>query len=334
MAGSLLAIPGLAAAHTTESIAETGGMSVDLVLPGVGLVFNVLLDEFGNIDSVEVVDPTLDPAPESQAHRARFELDEDGTRISVSARKHKLRSKVKVATLEDLLGDHQWSAVLFPEASDAPTSVDFTIDMEAAGEPSITVTNIAGLPAGAVSEILSSDEDEDEVEVKIEFSLDGVTKTLKIEVEAEGDDDDKDEVGATLKIELRGKDRQRLEAVAADSLVGSHVWSGLLCDGTTVGVDYDIAAAGTVTIGDVRFDGETVSEGFRVKDRENGFMVRFGESRARLKVKLSQNDDGTWDLKVDSKTTEKCKHRDHDTGDEGRRKHEKRDRGDHEKDDD
>ena len=55
IAGSL-AIPGMAFANTNEAIAETGGM--ELALLGSGFTVDVGLDDFGNIASVDVADPT------------------------------------------------------------------------------------------------------------------------------------------------------------------------------------------------------------------------------------------------------------------------------------
>ena len=90
LVASSLAMPGIAAAHTSEAIAETDGMI--LTLPGVGLNVDIALDELGNIEEVVVVGPAAGPGAGAEvptiddSHRVRFEIDEDGTRVSVMAR--------------------------------------------------------------------------------------------------------------------------------------------------------------------------------------------------------------------------------------------------------
>ncbi|MGI9647812.1 MAG: hypothetical protein ACR2OI_04770 [Acidimicrobiia bacterium] len=305
LVASSLAIPGIAAAHTNEAIAETGGMM--LTLPGVGVNVDVVLDEFGNISEVGVVD-LADPEPGDaggplDAHKVRFEIDEDGTRLSVMAKKHKLTSKVQAGSLAELAGVHDWSAVLFPDQSGDPTTVTFTVNDDG-GDPSITDVGVEVPPSGAddpeiiytVSE--GDDDDDEDAMVVITFSWNGYTKTLKIKVDVDDDDDD-DGPSAVLKIELRAKDRQRLRGPLAD-FVGDHTWNGRLCDNTEVSVPYNIGPDGELTV--------TPGEGYSVKDQERGFQVTFDGSKARLHVKFGETDDGTWDLKVDAKTTEKCKH--------------------------
>lgn len=304
LVASSLAIPGIAAAHTNEAIAETGGMM--LTLPGVGVNVDVVLDEFGNIEDVGVVD-LIDPAPAEagdpmDAHKVRFEIDEDGTRLSVMAKKHKLTSKVQAGSLAALAGPHVWSAVLFPEHSEDLTTVTFNVS-GSDGDPSIAGIEVA-VPPGGDPEITYSmsggdDDGADDAMVVITFSWNGYTKILKIKVDVDDDDEDDGDDGpsAVLKIELRAKDRQRLRG---DDVAGDHTWNGLLCDGTAVSVPYNIGPGGELTV--------TPGDGYTVKNQERGFQVTFDGSKARLHVKFGQTDDGTWDLKVDAKTTEKCKH--------------------------
>jgi len=314
LVASSLAIPGIAAAHTNEAIAETGGMM--LTLPGTGISIDVMLDEFGNISEVDVIDPSVPPVPEGTeeltdpAHKVRFEIDEDGTRLSVMAKKHKMTSKVQAGALEDLLGEHVWSAVLFPEHSEDPTTVAFTV--KDGGGPSITDVIVTGSAADDPEVMYSAsegdDDDDEDAMVIITFSWNGYTKILKIKVDVDDDENDDDGPSAVLKIELRAKDRQRLRGELSE-FVGLHDWSGRLCDGATVSVAYEIVdGTGKLIPGDVVIDGPEVEYGYSVKNQERGFQVTFDGSKARLHVKFGETDDGTWDLKVDAKTTEKCKH--------------------------
>jgi hypothetical protein len=346
VAGSL-AIPGIAAANTTEAIAETGGFS--LALPGAGgLTVDVVLDDFGHIESVGVRDPATEPESGEDGdaeeleneHKVRFELEEDGTRIAVMAKNHKLTSKVKAGGLEELSGPHVWSAVLFPDLADETTTVRFTVEGDATG-PRLTDVSVEGLPAGADYSVTPDDGDEDEAKVVVTFTWMGFTKVLKIKVEVDDDDDDDDDgPSAVLKIELRAKDRQRLREDSIDPFLGTHEWSGLLCDGTPVGMEYVIGADGAVELVAVSIAEAEATDGYRVKQRGNGFEVRFDDSKARVRVKFGEKDDGSWELKVDAKTTEKCKHERNDDHDEehdsGKKDKPRRDRDDrdHDEDDD
>ena len=335
LVAGLLATPGIASAHTNEAIAETGGFA--LTLPGVGLNVDVMLDDYGNIESVDVVDPgaeeaTAEEGAPLEAHKVRFEIDEDGTRLSVMAKKHKLTSKVQAGTLEALLGAHEWSAVLFEDLSTDPTVVAFTVGVAVDGTPALTGIGVTGLSSEAAYTVVADEDDDDDAVAVLTFTWDGFTKVLKIRVDVDDDDeddDDEDGPSAVLKIELRAKDRQRLQG-DLDTFVGPHSWDGLLCDGTPVTVAYTIEKDGSLTLGEV-----TPVDGFTVKEQESGFQVRFDGSKARLHVKFVETDDGSWDLKVDAKTTEKCKHDDDDDEREiGKQEKPRKDRDDRDDDDD
>jgi hypothetical protein len=356
IAGSL-AIPGIAAAHTNEAIAETGGM--ELALLGSDLTVDIDLDEFGNLEMVDVFDATAPPSdPEllpdegdeapADPHRFRFEDEEDGTRVDVMAKKHKLTSTVKAAAFEDLLGTHTWEAALFPGAGGEgqepgaeeailgapPTTVTFTVG-GAEEAPTIEIIGIEGLPSDATSEFKPDDEDDEDAAVTIVFMWNGYTKILKIKIDVD-DDGDEDGPTAVLRIELRAKDRQRLRA-GIEEFVGDHTWTGLLCDGTLATVAYSIDETGVLGLGEVTFDPVDDGElpGYEAKEQHRGFWIRFDESKARLKVMFGETEDGQWDLKVDAKTTERCKHHDDETGERGNKERPERERNrDHDEKDD
>ncbi|NNL47043.1 MAG: hypothetical protein HKO76_01595 [Acidimicrobiia bacterium] len=311
LVASSLTLPVLAAADTTNAIAETGGFSLSLL--GTGLNVDIELNSAGNLETVDVATPGLEPEPAAaeatdgvdDPHRFRFDHKEDGTRIDVKSKNHKLTSKVKVATLADLVGTHEWTGVLFPEAigGDVPTNVTFVV-ADGGDGPLITDVEVTN---GIDSVIEYAD---DASKAVVVFTWEGYTKQLKIQVDID-DDDDGDDPSAMLKVELRGKDRQRLRQDLA-SFVGEHVWNGRLCDGTPLTVTYVIDGLGeigtpTVAVG---IGGDAIpvaDDGYSIKDKEHGFDVRFTDSKARVRVKFSQKDDGLWELKVDSKT-DKCKH--------------------------
>jgi hypothetical protein len=343
IAGSL-AIPGVAVAHTNEAIAETGGM--ELALLGSELTVDIDLDEFGNLAMVDVYDATVPPPdPEaapaeedqelSDPHRFRFEDEEDGTRLDVMAKKHKLTSKVKAGALEDLVGSHTWSAVLFPE-SDLTDPTFVTFEVTADGQIFLEDAGIAPLPSCVVPVTKTDDDDDDDEDaaVTIIFTWNGYTKILKIKVDVD-DEDGEDGPTAVLKVELRAKDRQRQRGMIED-FEGDHTWTGLLCDGTLAMVDYSIDETGVLGRGAVTFeppdgDPEYQQPSYEVKDQERGFWVRFDEGKARVHVRFGQTEEGEWDLKVDAKTTEKCKHHDDENDERSKKDRSERERNrDHE----
>ncbi len=311
LVAGLLALPVIATADTTNAIAETGGFSLSLL--GTGLNVDIELDGAGNLEAVNVATPGLefDPVGDQATdevdgpHRFRFDHEEDGTRVDVKSKNHKLTSKVKVADLAELVGTHEWIGVLFPDAigGDVPTTVTFVV-ADGGGGPLITEVIVT---SGIDSVIEYAD---DASKAVVVFTWEGYTKELKIQVDIDDDDDP----SAMLKVELRGKDRQRLRQDLA-SFVGDHFWNGRLCDGTPLAISYTIDGFGEigppiVNVGEGGENATVADHRFTVKDKEHGFDVRFTDSKVRVKVKFSEKDDGQWELKVDSKT-DKCKHDKH-----------------------
>jgi len=326
-----LAIPAAAMANTTEAIADTGGMH--LVLLGSTVEVDVTLDEFGNIDSVAVTGGGLTETSAGD-HKVRFSTADGATKVDVKAKKDKLSASMRSATLGDLVGDHVWTAEVFP---DATATVPFSIAEDGTGNPVLSLGDVAmtGANSGDVEVTVRGpfqeiDDDEAEAKATVEFAWNGFTKTLRIQVEVEDDDDDDDDHGAKLKVELRGKDRQMIGAASLADLVGSYTWTGLLCDGTSVTVDYQVGGDGTVTPGAV---GGVGADRYDIKTYEHGFRVSFDNEDARLNVKLKEKDDSTWQLKVDSKTTERCGNGNNEGDDHGNDDHGNDDHDDDDHDD-
>ncbi len=62
---ALLALPVAVLANTSEAIAQTGGMTVTLPMPGSGLTVEIKLDVVGNVSQVD-----LDPVGTYSATRS------------------------------------------------------------------------------------------------------------------------------------------------------------------------------------------------------------------------------------------------------------------------
>ena len=312
VAANLLVVSGAASADTTEAIAETGGMTLELAVLGVPLDVSVALDEFGNITEVGVSDETV-VEDKTEDHKVKFSNEDDTIRIDINAKKSKLKATVKTTDLAAITGAHVWSGLLFT-ATDS-SQVQFDVTDDGSGNPLIgNVAVVSLFPAEATSEIgdveVDIDEDEAESSVKVTFNWNGYEMTLKIKANVEFDDEDGDRP-VSLKIELKGKDDQKLREDSLDAIVGPHMWDGLLCDGTNVAVKYTVGEAGVVTVDGVTADGQP-TDAVDIKKDGKGFKVEFDDSKASVDVDLKQKDDGLWELKVKSKTTEHCKHDDQD----------------------
>ena len=293
LAGALVA-PTAASASTTEAIADTGGITIALGDGGVSpLDISVALDEIGHITEVVVGEAEL-IAGEGD-HRVRFSSGEDGTRVSVQAKNHRLAADVKTAGLGDLVGAHTWAAPLF--GSDTDTVVNFEIS-DNGGYPELVVGEVqTDAEDHEIGEIKTETEDDEAgSSVKITFINDGYTMTLKIQVSMDSDDD---EPSAKLKIVLRGKDVQNLRGQSIEALAKVHTWDGHMCDGTAISVVFEITEDGTVAA----TGGEGEPE---IKTMPHGFTAEWDGSRAKVTVELKEKQDGEWDLKVRSKSTDKC----------------------------
>ncbi len=304
---SAMIAPGTASASTTEAIADTGGMT--LLTLGVGgspLDITVTLDEIGHITEVAVGD--ADRISGEGDHRVRFSHEDDGTRISVQAKNHKLAADVKAADLADVVGTHEWRAPLFGSTED--TVVSFEV-VDNGGYPELVVHKVLSAAEFVVGEVDNeTEEGEAESSVKIVFTQDGSTMTLKIQVSMDSDDDDEDS-SVKLRIVLRGKDVQNRRGEAIDDLMGKHTWDGHLCDGSVVAITYNISDSGDVTV--VEGTGE-----YEIKDMPHGFVAEFDGSKVKLTIELKETQDGEWDLKVRSKSTDKCNPSDdRDRGNDG-----------------
>ncbi len=317
LAASSVAAPATSLASTTEAIAETGGTTLTLDILGSPLEIAVSLDEIGHITEVLISDTDFS-VDRGDEHKVRFSNSDDSTRIEVRAKKHKLRTDVKADALAGILGTHEWAGKLF--GSDQDTIVTFDVVENASGHPELDNVSVDALfPADATATVgtVENEVGADEAESKVEIDLtwNGFEMRLKIKAELHLDGDDRP---AHLRVELKGKDRQRLALDNLGELVGDHTWTGHLCDGTPIAVNYTIAddPAG-VSFGSVDGVG---SDAFEVKEKGHGFEVRFDDSKARVRVELKQGSNGDWELRVRSKTTEKCDHHD----DEDESDHEKR----------
>lgn len=295
---ALLALPVAVLANTSEAIAQTGGMTVTLPMPGSGLTVAIKLDVVGNVSQVDLDPVGTYSATRVGPHAVSFKNADGTSQVKIKARGDKLSVKASAPTLASFVGSGSWSADLF--GTGTATTVGYTVG-DAAGKPTIAVDSVTapgdiavvqGTPKSKTGPKGSS------ASVRIAFSRDGFTKKLDIgiSVKATGDH------AASFRITLSGKDRQKLSGTLAE-LAGTRTWAGHLCDGTAVSFTYTVVADGTD--GSVVFG--TASAPATSKAGKHGIFVRFDGTRTKVNVGLHEKKDGTWALKVSTRTP-KCRH--------------------------
>ncbi len=285
---ALLALPVAVLATTTNAIAQTGGMTATLPMLGSSLTVAVTLDGTGNLSQV-----TLDPvgtysATKLSAHAVTFDSADGTTQVKIKAGGARLAIKASAGSLDALVGPGSWSADVF--GTGAKSTVAYTVGKAADGSPTLTlgaVNAASGITVVAGTPKTGSDRKAAGASVKVAFNLNGYTKTLSITVSVAA----RGARHASLQLTLSGKDRQKMSGALAD-LVGSHTWSGKACDGTAVGITYDVLANGTLAYGSAT--GGTAT----VKSADHGFSARFDSLKLKVQVSLTQAKDGTYALRT------------------------------------
>lgn len=297
---ALVALPTAAFANTSGQIAKTGGMTAVVPLLGGGLTVEVTLDVVGNITNVNLDPVTVDPGGAFAAnrvgpHAVSFETADGTVQVKIKASGNKMSLKASASSLESLTGPGTWTADVFGTGA---ATVAYTIGANPDGSPTLVIGAVSA-PSGVTVDQqpveTKTDDDGSSASARIDFSLGGLVAHLKIRVSV-GNEGDRP---ARLKIELSAKDRQKL-AGSLDSLLGPHAWTGFLCDGTAVAVNFVVNDDGTATFVDATGAPATA------EDAEHGFKVRFDGTKTRIRVKLAEGEDGDWTLRVDAKT-DKCK---------------------------
>lgn len=293
---ALLALPAVVLGNTSGPIAQTGGMTATLPLFGSPLKVAVTLDVVGNISAVDI-DPIGDfSATRVGPHAVSFETTDGAVQVKIKAKGDKMSIRASASSLADLVGSGTWSADVFGTGD--LSEVAYTVGAALDGTPTLAIDSVAAAPSGVVVDAMpvenKTDEKGSSASARIDFSFEGFVKHLKIKVSVRHEGDRV----ARLSFELSGKDRQKLSGTL-EELVGAHSWTGFLCDGTPATVNFMVNLDGTVSFVDA-------TPAATRTDTAHGFKARFDGTRTKVKVKLAQNEDGTWTLKGDAKT-DRCK---------------------------
>jgi hypothetical protein len=291
---ALLALPATALADTSGPIAQTGGMTATLPLLGHPLTVAVTLDGVGNISSVDL-DPVGDfSATRLGPHAVSFATADGSTRVKIKARGDRMSVKASTGSLDDLLGFGTWTADLF--GTDEMTDVAYTIGAADDGTPTLSIDGVTAPADVTVNQKpvqTRSGHHGSSAWARIAFARDGFTKRLTVMVSVW----DKGDRPASLTFELSGKDRQKLTDTL-ENLVGAHAWTGTTCDGPAT-VNFMVNPDGTVSFTDA-------TPPATAKETKHGFRARFDGTHAKVTVRLWENKDGTWTLKVEGRR-DRCK---------------------------
>lgn len=287
---ALLALPAAVLADTSGPIAQTGGMTATLPLLGVPLKVAVTLDVVGNVSNVDL-DPVGDfSATQVGPHAVSFATADGSTKVKIKARGDRMSVRASTGSLDNLLGSGAWTADLF--GTGETTEVDYTVGAAVDGTPTLTVDGVTA-PADVTVDQQPvqtwSGKHGSSAWARMTFARDGFTKKLTIKVSLRNDGDRP----ASLTFELSGRDRQKLTDTL-ENLVGAHSWTGTTCDSLPATVNFMVNADGTVSFTDA-------TPAATAKETKHGFWAKFEGTHSKVKVRLWENKDGTWTLKVEAR---------------------------------
>ena len=253
--------------------------TVTLPLLGSPLKVDVTTDPGGGLVDVALTSNTELTPTDVDAGKVRFTNEAGDVSVKVSARHGGERVTAHAGSLGDISGPGQWSGDVF-DSGDS-TTVDFTIVAGADGGPDITGITVSSPLANTVGDVMRSSAGDDDqgdddqgddggiqwAAVRIEFSDSGQSRALTIKAVLATDGD---QSRATLKI---GLSKVRGALLAEGPAVGSHTWSGQLCDGTAASFTYDVSDNGEISnvvatpAADVQVGGDHAKVAFSDRER-------------------------------------------------------------------
>ncbi len=254
-AAALLGAMGATVANATPATvaapAVVGTTSVTLPLMGAPLTIDITTGPGGALTDVSVNPADGLTATTVKPNRVSF-VNTDGTaKVSVKSKGNGQSVSARAGSLADISGDGSWSGDVFGTGTN--TDVAFNVSAAADGSPVIAVTSVSD-PTAVVGDLQSSTHDDDmSARISIAFTSAAGDQTRSLTIRAKVDDesgessDDHDggDSHASISVSLG-----RLHGVAQDAATaaGPKSWTGLLCDGVTMGViNYTLNADGTIT---------------------------------------------------------------------------------------
>ena len=271
-------------ATQTAAAADPVPTTVTLPLFGAPLKIGITTGPGGALASVTVDPATGNTATSASPHKVVFQSANltnptgDPAKVVIRSKQGGQSVSARAGSLADVSGPGSWSGDVF--GTGTASTVAFNIVAAADGSPNITgVTASADGVVGTV-ELSSGDDDEGtemsaRVSVKFTNAVGDQSRNLSIKVKVETDEDGS--TSAKLSISLG-----RIKGVEGKA-VGSHMWTGLLCDNTSASIAYVVAADGTITVGTITPAGATTSS------NEGKTTVTFA-SGEQVRIKVSDED--------------------------------------------
>ena len=271
-------------ATQTAAAADPVPTTVTLPLFGAPLKIGITTGPGGALASVTVDPATGNTATSASPHKVVFQSANltnptgDPAKVVIRSKQGGQSVSARAGSLADVSGPGSWSGDVF--GTGTASTVAFNIVAAADGSPNITgVTASADGVVGTV-ELSSGDDDEGtemsaRVSVKFTNAVGDQSRNLSIKVKVETDEDGS--TSAKLSISLG-----RIKGVEGKA-VGSHTWTGLLCDNTSASIAYVVAADGTITVGTITPAGATTSS------NEGKTTVTFA-SGEQVRIKVSDED--------------------------------------------
>lgn len=262
-------------------VAEVLAVPSTFTLPlfGPPLTIDITTGPGGTLASVMINPADGFTATEVKPNKVAFVNDLGTAKVVVKARSGGQRVEAKAGTLADLSGPGGWAGEIFPGL---PAEVAFTIGDKGDGSPDITgitVSDIAGVTVEIGAVEYSNDDGEQEAGVRIKFTMGDQTRWLSIKAEVETDDDDGDS-HAKVRVSLSKIRNAPLVGAAA---VGPQHWSGVLCSGAPVTIDYVVSAEGVIS--DVVISPAPTEQRIEADRIE----VRFADGE-RIRIRVSDHD--------------------------------------------
>lgn len=290
----LISGAGFAAATASAAPVPT---TVTLPLFGAPLTLDITTDPGGAITNVAVTPANGNVATKLKPHKVVFESANltnptgDPGRVVVKSGNGGQSVSARAGTLKDVSGPGVWKGDVF--GTGTATTVNFVIGAAADGSPDITGITSTDSTAviGTVDHSNGDGHDEGDggqsARVSIKFTNAAGDQSRSLTIAVGVHTDEEGTTSAKLSISLG-----RIRGVDGKA-VGSHTWSGLLCNNTAASIAYTVAADGTLTLGAITPAGSTTSTG------EGGTTVTFATGeQVRIRVKSSDNNTLRVDVKV------------------------------------
>ncbi len=280
--------------------------TVTLPLFGVPMTIDITTGPGGNLTDVSVDSANPTVATQLKPRKVVFQSTSlahptlDPAKVVVKSKHGGQSVSARAGTLADVSGDGSWIGDVFGDGN--ASTVKFVIGgTDAAPDIILTPADVSAadgltVDVGAVQHSTGDDDDESSasahVSVKFTTAAGDQSRTLTIAVKVETDDDG--DTSAKVSVALGRIKGVFVDAAAA---VGTHHWSGLLCDNTTATIAYDVAIDGSVS-NIVPFPASAT-----VKTEDGKIDVRFSDNeRVRIKVR---EDNGQIKISVEEKI--RCK---------------------------